>query len=109
MLSRCSSATNSWLRNVAASDLPRKGGSETVMTMKGDPGLRLEHHVKLVKTSLNMFSRINTLGVFAAAAACLGLSSRSTAIRRGSSAHKAALPAAGAAQCPHIPLGKSLQ
>ncbi|WP_377839089.1 hypothetical protein [Bosea sp. UC22_33] len=44
------------------------------MTMKGDPGLRLEHRVKLVKTSLNMFSRINTLGVFAARAAYLGLS-----------------------------------
>jgi len=43
------------------------------MTMKGDPGLRPEHHVKLVKTSLNMFSRINTLGVFAADAAYLGL------------------------------------
>ncbi|MCR4520344.1 MULTISPECIES: hypothetical protein [Bosea] len=44
------------------------------MTMKSDPGLRPKHRVKLVKTSLNMFSRINTLGVFAAGAAYLGLS-----------------------------------
>jgi hypothetical protein len=53
------------------------------MTMKGDPGLRLEHRVKLVKTSLNMFSRINTLGVFAAGAAYLGLSWAKAAMWRG--------------------------
>ncbi|WP_156134715.1 hypothetical protein [Bosea sp. ANAM02] len=50
------------------------------MTMKGDPGLRLEHHVKLVKTSLNMFGRINTLGIFAAGAAYLRLSSALAAL-----------------------------
>ncbi|WP_306224883.1 hypothetical protein [Bosea beijingensis] len=50
------------------------------MTMKGDPGLRLEHRVKLVKTSLNMLRRINTLGVFGADATYLGLSQASAAM-----------------------------
>ena len=38
------------------------------MTMKGDPGLRLEHRGKLVKTSLNRDAPINTLGAFVAIA-----------------------------------------
>jgi hypothetical protein len=52
------------------------------MTMKSDPGLRLEHRVKLVKTSLNMFSRINTLGIFAAGSAYLELSPGAMALRQ---------------------------
>jgi len=53
-----------------------------------------------------MFSRINTLGIFAASTTYLGLPSNATAIRRGLSAHASApwrLPEGEPCRC--IPLG----